>query len=304
MIKDTSYLQKILVISVAFIASHSSQAEESRLNIATVNYPLQFFTESIAGKEADVNLPMPSDIDPAFWSPDAQAVSALQKADMVMLNGANYAKWLPKVSLSLFKQVNTSAQFKDQYIPISAGLKHNHGVGGEHSHTGTAFTTWLNFSLAAKQADAVFNALSKKLPDSSATFEQNFKPLQQSLLAIDTELTQLGVKLNGKALLGSHPVYQYLKKHYQLNLQSVHWEPEEAPTEAQWKALKEILKTHPSQWMLWEGKPAQETVAKLEAIGVKSIVFSPCANTPETGDFLTVMQQNVKALKTVLPSDK
>ena len=300
MIKVTSSVQKILLLSATLLASSGSYAEENRLTIATVNYPLQFFTQSIVGKMADVNLPMPSDIDPAFWSPNADAVSALQKADMVILNGANYAKWLPKVSLSLFKQVNTSTQFIDQYIPISAGLKHNHGVGGEHSHTGTAFTTWLDFSLAEKQAQAIVTALSKKLPESSALFEQNFKPLQQSLLALNTEFTQLGTQLKGKALLGSHPVYQYLKKHYQLNLQSVHWEPEEAPTEAQWKALKEIVKTHPSQWMLWEGKPSQETVVKLEALGIKSIVFSPCANTPEKGDFLTVMKDNIEALKTVL----
>ena len=300
MIKVTSSVQKILLLSATLLASSGSYAEENRLTIATVNYPLQFFTQSIVGKTADVNLPMPSDIDPAFWSPNADAVSALQKADMVILNGANYAKWLPKVSLSLFKQVNTSTQFIDQYIPISAGLKHNHGVGGEHSHTGTAFTTWLDFSLAEKQAQAIVTALSKKLPESSALFEQNFKPLQQSLLALNTEFTQLGTQLKGKALLGSHPVYQYLKKHYQLNLQSVHWEPEEAPTEAQWKALKEIVKTHPSQWMLWEGKPSQETVVKLEALGIKSIVFSPCANTPEKGDFLTVMKDNIEALKTVL----
>ena len=300
MIKTTSPIHKILLISASLLAPIGSQAEENRLKIATVNYPLQFFTETIVGKIADVSLPMPADIDPAFWSPDAEAVSALQKADMVILNGANYAKWLPKVSLSLFKQVNTSAQFKDQYIPISAGLKHNHGVGGEHSHTGTAFTTWLDFSLAEKQAQAVVKALSKKLPASSEIFEKNFKPLQQSLLALDTELTQLGAQLKGKALLGSHPVYQYLKKHYQLNLQSVHWEPEESPSEAQWKALKEILKTHPSEWMLWEGKPSQETVTKLEALGIKSIVFSPSANTPEQGNFLAIMQANVKALKTVL----
>lgn len=301
MIRPTFYsLRTILLVSGVLLASGTSRAEDAALNIVTVNYPLKFFAESIAGKNANVSLPMPADIDPAFWSPKAEDVSALQKADMILLNGANYAKWLPKVSLSLFKLVNTSSEFRDQYIPIESAMKHNHGVGGEHSHTGTAFTTWLDFSLAEQQATATFKALTKKAPKLSATFVKNFIPLQESLLAVDAELTQIGSELNGEALLGSHPVYQYLKKRYQLNLQSVHWEPEEAPSKEQWDVLQKILKKHPAKWMLWEGKPAQETVTKLEALGVKSIVFTPCANMPEEGDFLSVMKMNTERLKSII----
>ncbi|MCK5829275.1 MAG: zinc ABC transporter substrate-binding protein [Methylococcales bacterium] len=302
MIRSTFYsLRKLLLVSGVILASGNSRAEEAAaLNIVTVNYPLKFFAESITKGSATVNLPMPVDIDPAFWSPKADDVSALQKADVVLLNGANYAKWLPKVSLSLFKMVNTSSQFSDQFIPIESAMKHNHGVGGEHSHTGNAFTTWLDFSLAEQQATAIFKALSKKTPNLSASYVTNFIPLQESLLAIDAELTQIGSSLKGKPLLGSHPVYQYLKKRYQLNLQSVHWEPEDAPSKEQWETLKKILKKHPAKWMLWEGKPAPETVTKLEALGVKSIVFTPCANKPEKGDFLSVMKMNTENLKAIV----
>lgn len=300
MIRSTFYsLRTILLASGLLLASGNSQAEDTTLNIVTVNYPLKFFAESIAGEHAKVSLPMPIDIDPAFWSPNADNVSALQKADMVFLNGANYAKWLPKVSLSLSKLVNTSSQFSDQYIPIESAMKHNHGVGGEHSHTGTAFTTWLDFSLAEQQATATFKALSKKAPKLSETFVKNFIPLQESLLAFDAELTQIGSMLKGQALLGSHPVYQYLKKRYQLNLQSVHWEPEEAPSKEQWDVLQKILKKHPAKWMLWEAQPAQATVAKLETLGVKSIIFTPSANIPTKGDFLSVMKMNIDNLKTI-----
>ena len=305
MIKSISYrLSAIFLVFTVLFVPVNSKAEEVALNVSTVNYPLKFFAESIAGKHAKVSLPMPADIDPAFWSPNAEDVINLQKADMILLNGANYAKWLPKVSLPLSKLVNTSTQFRDQYIPIESAMKHNHGTGGEHSHTGTAFTTWLDFSFAAEQAEATFNALSKKTPKFKETFVKNFIPLQESLLAFDTELTQIGSVLNGVALIGSHPVYQYLKKRYQLNMQSVHWEPEETPSEEQWKALKQLLKAHPAKWMLWEGNPAKETVVKLEALGLQSIVFSPSANIPEKGNFLTEMKGNVERLKIIINNSK
>ena len=83
---------------------------------------------------------------------------------------------------------------------------------------------------------------------------------------------------------------------------SLLWEPEEVPTDAQMEDLKKILSTHPAQWMIWENEPAKESVAKLQAIGVQSAVFAPCENTPENGDFLTVMKSNVSNMEKLVSS--
>lgn len=293
------FIQKPFLFFSLFLALNNVNAEQASLNIYTVNYPIKFFVERIAGSHANVTLPMPADIDPAFWQPNAEDITDLQKADLIFLNGANYAKWLPKVSLSLSKLVNTSSEFKEDYIYLSEGVTHNHGAGGKHSHTGTAFTTWLDFSLAEKQAKSVLKALSRKEPELKAYFEQNFVPLQMALLKFDQQLIEIGTALNGQALLASHPVYQYMRNRYQLNLESVHWEPEEAPTEEQWAVLKQLLVKHPAKWMLWEGEPATETVVKLKELGIKSIVFTPVANLPEAGGFLSIMQENIARLKII-----
>ena len=42
-------------------------------------------------------------------------------------------------------------------------------------------------------------------------------------------------------------------------------------------------------------------VQKLQALGVRSLVFDPCGNTPEQGDFLSVMQQNAARLEQAFP---
>ena len=98
-------------------------------------------------------------------------------------------------------------------------------------------------------------------------------------------------------LVASHPVYQYFARRYGLNLKSVMWEPEEMPTAEQLKEVENSLEAHPAKWMIWEGEPNPESVKKLEKLGVRSIVFDPCGNTPEEGDFLTVMQENVTNLR-------
>jgi zinc transport system substrate-binding protein len=43
----------------------------------------------------------------------------------------------------------------------------------------------------------------------------------------------------------------------------------------------------------------KESAEKLKAIGVDSLVFDPCGNKPDQGDFLSVMRQNIENLKPV-----
>ncbi len=66
-----------------------------------------------------------------------------------------------------------------------------------------------------------------------------------------------------------------------------------------WQELEHILESHPAKWMLWEGEPMGEAKAKLEELGVKSVVFDPCGNKPSQGDFLSLMKSNIASLEQV-----
>ena len=92
---------------------------KSRLKtVYTVNYPLQYFAQSIAGNKVNIVFPMKAAGDPAFWQPPEQVILEYQKADLILLNGANYAKWQKTASLPMSKLVNTSKAFNSDYIKI------------------------------------------------------------------------------------------------------------------------------------------------------------------------------------------
>jgi zinc transport system substrate-binding protein len=274
-------------------------AEQGRLTVYTVNYPLQCFTQRIAGEHADVVYPAPSDVDPALWQPTVEIIAGYQQADLILLNGANYAKWVDRVSLPRRKLVDTSASFRNHYIHVKANATHSHGPGGDHSHTGTAFTTWLDLSQAAEQARAIADTMTRKRPELEAVLVRNFTALEADLLDLDKQIQSIVVTRPDLPLLASHPVYQYFQRRYGLNLQSVMWEPGEVPGEAQWIGLERVLKEHPARWMIWESEPHPQSVRRLRGMGVESIVFNPAANRPDEGDFLSVMRQNVKHLQQV-----
>ena len=297
-IKNLRLIGKILIINITFgfLTLHGSMAAE-KLTLYGVNYPLQYFAERIGQEHVNVVYPAPADVDPAYWMPDAKTISDYQQADFILLNGAGYAKWVNKATLPRFRMVNTSAGYKDQYIKSAEIFTHSHGSEGEHAHEALAFTTWIDFNLAARQAKAIAEALGRKRPELKDTFQKNYQKLEQDLLKLDRDLKTLISKDPSRPLVVSHPVYDYFARRYGLNIKSVHWEPDEIPTNEQMVELNRILKEHPAKWMIWEGKPMKESAKRLKAIGVDSLVFDPCGNTPDQGDFLSVMRQNVKNLK-------
>lgn len=280
----------------------AAAAPRARPEVLVANYPLQYLARRLAGEAADIVFPAPADEDPAFWQPDDAALARFQAADAILMNGATYSKWAEKASLPESKLVDTSKAFAAAYIQIQDAGRHSHGPGGEHSHAGTAFTTWLDFQQARQQAGAVADALRPLLPAAAAAaLDANLQALQADLARLDARLLAVGKRIARAPLVASHPVYQYLARRYGLNLQAVLWEPETVPDEAALADLKAILAKHPAKWMLWEGEPAPASVAKLQALGVASLVFDPCGNAPEQGDFLTVMQANVEALERAFP---
>ena len=272
---------------------------EGAISVYVVNYPLKYFAERIGGPHVEVYFPAPADEDPAYWMPDAETISKYQQADLILLNGAGYEKWVDSASLPKSKLCNTSAAFVKDYIALEDALTHSHGPEGKHAHGGTAFTTWLDPMLAAQQADAVRASLAELQPENADAFQQNFDVLKNDLEALDKEIADTVGEASDRPVVFSHPVYQYFAKRYGLNARSVHWEPDEPPTHAMWAELKSLLAELPAKWMIWEGDPLAQTVAKLAELGVDSVTFAPCSNVPAEGDYLGVQRKNLANLARV-----
>ena len=289
----------LIVMMIGFSSMAEGAPQTNKPIVAVTNYPLKYFTERIAGNDIQVIFPIPHDGDPAFWHPQPKEILRFQSADTILLNGATYSKWLDTVTLSRRKLVNTSQAFQAEYITIEELATHQHGPQGEHAHSGLAFTTWLDFHQAILQAEAVLHTVVRLVPQKKSAFESNYSRLKQDLLALDQHLRQIVAQNSKPPLIASHPVYDYLKRRYGLNIRSVLWEPEEMPNAQQWEELETILKDYPATWMIWEGEPHPESVARLQLMGIKTVVFDPLGNVPEHGDFLSNMRQNVENLKVV-----
>lgn len=285
----------------AAAAPAPAAAKSGKPQVLVANYPLQYFAQRLAGDAVEVKFLAPKDEDPAFWQPDEAAIAAFQNADLILMNGATYSKWADKVTLPESKVVDTSAVFANNYIEVRDAATHSHGPGGEHSHSGTAFTTWLDFNQAALQAQAVSDALAKLVPAAKEAIGKNTEALKDELESLDERMSVLSRRLVQHPLVASHPVYHYLARRYGLNLKSVLWEPDSVLDDKAMSDLHAVLSGHRARWMIWEGEPSKDNVEKLAAMSIQSIVFDPCGNVPEKGDFMSVMKANVEGMEKAFP---
>ena len=285
-------------------AAETGSGDESRPRVCATNYPLKYFAERIGSPVVDVWFPVSGDQDPAYWRPSPEVVLAMHHTDLIALNGASYESWLTGVSLPQAKLVVTANHFHESWIASHESTTHSHGPEGQHEHTGTAFTTWLDLTLAVEQARAIKDALVNEWPQHEDQFEKQFAGLVKDLGSLDEELRNIVADKPDLPVICSHPVYQYFEARYGLNARSVHWEPDAMPDEVMWQELANLTANHPAQWMIWEGEPLPAIAERLESVGIQSVVFDPCASAPDQGDFMSIMQRNVQGLRSVYGSDR
>ena len=215
-------------------------AAGAKPRVAVVNYPLWYFTKRIAGDHFEIVFPIPRDVDPSFWKPDANGVRQYQQAGLILLNGADYEKWRLTSVLPLAAQVNTSASFADRYMTNGEVITHSHGKEGLHSHGVMDFNTWMDPRQAKLQAQAVRDELARLEPAAAKEFDANLRSLDKDLDEVDAALERASAPLGNAPLLASHPVYHYAARRYGWNLENVHWEPDEMPSAEEWQKLEKL----------------------------------------------------------------
>jgi zinc transport system substrate-binding protein len=270
--------------------------DDGPLSVYVVNFPLQYFAERIGGDHVEVAFPAPRDVDPAFWQPAPDVVAEFQSADLIVLNGAGYASWMRHATLPRKSLVDTASGFGDQLISQEDSMTHGHGPSGQHSHAGTAFTTWLDPTLATLQARAIAAAMIAHRPKLRTQFETGLAALEADLRELDSSLQRATRPLRSRALIFSHPVYQYFARRYELAGDSLHWEPDEMPAESEWRSLEARSGRDAVEILFFESAPLPEIEARLETLGIHVIVFKPAGRATGKGDWLAQMHENLRRL--------
>ncbi|MBF9015204.1 MULTISPECIES: metal ABC transporter substrate-binding protein [unclassified Oceanispirochaeta] len=297
----------VFICAASLHASGSNETKPEELGrpiVFAANYPLYYICQRYSGDFIELIWPFADDEDPAFWEPLDVQIRELQTADLLILNGAEYEKWLEYSFIDPNLAVDSSSRFKEDYIVTTGGTSHSHGAGALHDHGATAFSLWLDLELYARQAEAVHKALLTLLPAEKEILEQRHGELLQELDKLDQSFHTAGAIFKSEVLLASHPIYQYFSRAYTGEVKSLLLEPDIFPSEEDWDLLADLKKENNSSLMIWEGKPVLETQKKLKEMDIIWVVISPGFNKPLEGDYLDILKKNLEELESLRDLNK
>lgn len=290
-------------------------------------YLMADFAQKIGGEYVTVTNMVPPGLEPHDWEPSAADITSLERADVLVYNGADMEHWVDKVLSTLENkdliQVKTS-----EGIELLEGHSHSHDDEDDHDHDeddhdeddhdeddhdeeegGHAHDphVWLNPLNVKTQLSNIKQAFAKVDPDHADVYEQNYQHWAAELDALDKEYRETITSLPRKEIIVAHQAFGYLCQAYgltQVPIEGVYADSE--PDPARMAEILRFAKEHDVQVIFFE-QTASDKVAKTIAdqLGVRTDVLTPIESLSDQQvadgmDYISVMRQNLKALSGAL----
>lgn len=294
-----------------------AETEEAKLNVEVSFYPMYEFTKNVAGDLANVHTLVPAGMEPHDWEPTPQDIASIEKADVLVYNGAGMESWIDQVtdSLSNAKLFQVEASHGIDLLEGSEEDEHDHdhdaeaeeGHTHDHDHGGLDPHVWLSPALAVKEVRNIEAGLAQAAPEHAEQFKQNADAYIAKLESLDQDFKAAVADSKRKDFITQHAAFGYLAQEYGLQQVPIAGlSPEQEPSAAQMASVIDFAKEHQVKTIFFEtlvSSKVSETIAN--EVGAKTAVLNPIEGLTEEEiaagmDYIGVMRQNLEALKLAL----
>lgn len=282
--------------------SPSDQIKKKRaehLVVIAVNEPLRYFAQTIGGDLVTVKCPVPAPVRPDAWKPNADDINIMQTADLVLLNGGGYSPWLMTVSLPENRKLVTGEVFSQRWIRVNEGFRHRHGPQGAVAGDQVLPTFWLDPNLALLQAEAVYNAIRKRIPDQTERLRENFDALKKNLEDLDHQAKRSFGEAKRPTILFASEEFRYLTRQYSIAAEFVNLDSTRVPKGEELVRVEKKLAEYAGGTLFWTLAPSKEVEAWLtESYQLHSITLYRGDQPADDLDWLAQMKENLNRLQT------
>jgi zinc transport system substrate-binding protein len=270
-------------------------------------YPLYEFARQVAGERAEVVVLVPAGVEPHEWEPSPQDVARLQRARLVVHNGAGFEPWVDKLRPDI--------QAKGAVlVDASKGLPLlTRARGGEAGHRagrpGAAPAevdphVWLDPVLAQAQVETIRAALAAAEAGGATAYADGARAFTARLAALD-ETFRTGLKdCARRDLFTSHAAFGYLARRYELRqVALLGLAPDQEPSPADLAALTRVARRDKVQAIFFEtlvSPRLAETLAR--EVGARALPLNPLEGLTREElaagkSYVPVMEENLVNLR-------
>ena len=293
-----------------------NNTEGKKLQVYTSFYPMYDFTSKIAGDKVDVINLVPSGTEPHDWEPSTEDIANLEKADMIIYNGAGMEHWVDDVTKSLSNKDIVLVEASEG-IDLMEGHHHHDDEGEEahdheseeaHEHEGEDADEHEHgldphVKNAKKEMENIKNALVKADAANAEYYEANFKMYSEKFDELDKKYETEIAKLPNKNIVVSHEAFGYLCKEYGLTQVGIEGlSPDSEPNPKRMAEIVEFVEEHNVKVIFFEelvSPKVAESVAK--ETGATTDVLNPIEGLTEEqlkegNDYISIMEQNLNSI--------
>jgi len=201
-------LTALILIAVAS-AFYTTTQPTGKLQVVATFYPLAFFTQEIGGEHVQVTQLVPSNIEIHNWEPSAQDITAAEKADMIIYNGAGLDHWMQNEILPALSNTKTRVTVDTtEATPLLQATQREDEHGDYDPHT------WVSPYMAKLQAEKIYNTLVTQDPAHENYYTDNWATLKNNLEQIDANYTETLEYKKKNTIFVSHAAFGYLADRY------------------------------------------------------------------------------------------
>lgn len=298
-----------LTLVTGACATGTTEATDRDLQVLTSFYPLEFLAEEIGGDHVNVKNLTPSGGEPHELELAPATVRKIDSTDVVVyLEG-----FQPAIDTAI---AETSASTTINIAPFAGLEPYVHDDEGEadghhdahdahdgHDHGPLDPHFWLDPTKLAAVAEHIGDEFAAADPEHAADYLANAETLIAELTDLDADYTAGLATCDNRTVVTSHAAFSYLADRYDLEQLSIAGlDPETEPAPAQLRRVSEQIAARDIDTVFYESS-ASAKIADVLAhdLNITSVVLDPLeTRTDPDSNYLTVMQQNLTALRTAL----
>jgi zinc transport system substrate-binding protein len=299
----------LAIIVVIPITSFSVWATDSNLQVNRTEdsgkiqaiasfYPLYDFAKEVGKDKVDVQLLVPSGVEPHDWEPTIQDVQKMQKSNLIIINGIGFENWVDSL-----EELNYSGNIVDTsegILTLDSGIIDEHEADEHHHESGDPHI-WLNPVLAKIQVQNIADAFTQQDPENQEFYQTNAKNYIKKLDSLDNKIRSELSTCN-QDFIAFHDAFSYFADEYDLQQHTIisSNDPHAEPTA---KTLENVINTARELQIkiIFSEETVDTRVSSVIAneIGGKILVLSPIEIGAD-GNYISRMTQNLDNLKEAL----
>ena len=280
-------------------SGQSNQIDSStQISAIASFYPLFDFAKQIGQDKVDVQLLVPTGVEPHDWEPTIQDVQKMQKSNLIIINGIGFENWVHDL-----EELNYSGTIVDTSVGIIARdseIFEEH-ESDEQLHEDGDPHIWLNPVLAKTQVQNIADAFSQEDPQNQQFYQKNAQNYIEKLENLNNNIRTELSSCN-RDFVAFHDSFSYFADEYDLHQHTIisSNDPHAEPTG---RTLENVINTARELQIkiIFSEETVDTRVSNVIAneIGGKVLVLSPI----EVGDdsnYILRMTQNLENLKEAL----